>query len=478
MAETTCDMAETTNDNNSKKIALFSVLAATALMFAFFFMPPFEGLTPVGMKFLGIFIWWIVMMIAQLLPTYLSCIAGLLVSIIVGVSKVSFAFGAFSANISWLLIGAFGLSAALQTSGILKRLALVVMKLFPGTYAGQLWGISIASVLVAPTIPSTAAKSTFLLPIVGMISDQLGYKPHSKGATGLMCCAAMVTTFVGLTFMTGGILVVTMLAMSKETFTWMSWLQFAIVWGVAIFFLIVLFHQFYFNPNKGVNKKDIQTLDKSEIQARLDEMGKMGLKEYIALFAMVGTVGLWMTESIHHIPTSVVAVSAWVVLCAAGLFTVDDFNTRILWVPWAFTCALLGMLDILDATGVNVWISQLAVPVVNLLAGNAIFIIFGCAILACILQFGMVNYMVTGLLCATLLAGSGVTSIAILFACFTGGMVFVLSFQQDFWIVAMSLTGGRVVHEDIMPAAWAYIAINLIALAVTIPYWYLTGYIS
>ena len=50
------------------------------------------------------------------------------------------------------------LGAAVAHSGLLKRLTLLVMKAFPGTYLGQLLGITISGVVISPLIPSGTAR--------------------------------------------------------------------------------------------------------------------------------------------------------------------------------------------------------------------------------------------------------------------------------------------------------------------------------
>ncbi|HIS44583.1 MAG TPA: anion permease, partial [Candidatus Scatomorpha merdigallinarum] len=218
-----------TGKSGSVKKVLF--ILATILMIAFFFIDPFPGLEPAGMRFLGIFIWWIVLLVTELMPNYLACLAALVLSIAVGSATFEQAFGSFASTTSVLLIGAFGLATALTNSGLLVRLALLVMKLFPGTYKGQIFAVSLASIIIAPTIPSTTAKSAVLIPIINNISDEMGYEPQSKGATGLISCCNTVTNCCGPMFMTGGIVATLMLSMYTGTIGWGDYFLFALVWG-------------------------------------------------------------------------------------------------------------------------------------------------------------------------------------------------------------------------------------------------------
>ena len=467
-------MAETEKKFPVKKII---VALASVLMIAFFFVPPFTGLSDVGMKFLGIFIWWIALMATAVIPNHMACIAALLVAVVMGASTFAGAFASYSSSTCMLLIGAFGMATALANSGILNRIALVVMKLFPGTYVGQLWAVSVASLILAPTIPSASAKCSILMPIVGTICDEMGYEPHSKGATGLLSCCNTITNFIGLMFMTGGVGCMLMLSLSAVAITWMGWLKMALVWGVIMFVGTVLFHQFYYNPNKD-SKGEAKTLDKKVIQERIDALGKMSSKEIVSLVVLVGAIVLWITESSHGIPTAAVALGAWVILSCVGLFGMMDFMTKISWITWAMVGGILGVTGLLGTTGVAPWLGNLVAPVVNAVSGNPFILIMLIAVLHVLMVFGLVTYAVTGSIFISLLSATPLSPLVIIFTACQGSSTFVLPFQQVGVISSIGMTGGRIEHKDIVPAAWCFVVLNLVATAASVPWWKMLGFLG
>lgn len=457
---------------------LIAVIAASILMVAFFLIEPFPGLEPVGMRFLGIFIWWIVLMVTEPIPTYLSCIAGLVIAIFVRCASFAEAFGSFASSTSILLIGAFGMATALSNSGLLNRLALYVMKLFPGTYKGQIWAVSIASIVIAPTIPSTTAKCSVLIPVVNTICDEMGYEPHSKGAVGLISVCNTITNCCGVVFMTGGIVAASMLALYTGAFTWVSYLAFTVVWGVVLFLGTVFFHLFYYDPDRGVARAEIKKLDKTVIQSRIEALGKMSRKEIGALIVLLVTIVLWITEKQHGIPTAVVALAAWVTLACFGLFTVPEFNSgKMMWTVWAMVAAILGFIGLLSATGVSAWVGNMVAPVVSAISGSPALIIIGCAILSSLLMMGLVNYLIFAAIAVPLLAAAPMDPICILFPICMSGMIFVLPPQNVCVLAVEGLSGGRIAFKDIRPSAIAYVVTNLAALIVSIPWWKILGYL-
>ena len=465
-----------TGKSGSVKKVLF--ILATILMIAFFFIDPFPGLEPAGMRFLGIFIWWIVLLVTELMPNYLACLAALVLSIAVGSATFEQAFGSFASTTSVLLIGAFGLATALTNSGLLVRLALLVMKLFPGTYKGQIFAVSLASIIIAPTIPSTTAKSAVLIPIINNISDEMGYEPQSKGATGLISCCNTVTNCCGPMFMTGGIVATLMLSMYTGTIGWGDYFLFALVWGVIVFVGTVAFHLFYYNPEKGVPKDQVKVLGKDVIQSRINALGKMSRNEIVALIVLIAAVALWITDGVHGIPTAVVAVGVWVVLCAFGMFSTADFNSgKMMWSVWAMVAAVLGVVDLMSDTGLSAWIGDLVAPAVEVFASSPALVVIACSVLSTLLMMALVNYLVFAALAIALLAAVPMDPLCILFPICMSGMVFILPPQNVPMLAAEGLSAGRMLFKDTRPAAYAYVVCCLVGCIASIPWWSMLGYI-
>lgn len=82
-----------------------------------------------------------------------------------------------------------------------------------------------------------------------------------------------------------------------------------------------------------------------------------------------------MTESMHGIPTYAVAVIAWVLMTACGLFSPMDFMTKILWPIVVLVGGILGIITLLGITGVGAWISNLVAPVVTSFVGSPVLLL-------------------------------------------------------------------------------------------------------
>jgi CRP-like cAMP-binding protein len=171
-----------------------------------FFLEPFENTSHEVMLFIGITLAAVTFWIIDLIPDYL---VGLLMAmgwVLGDISTTSIALSGFS-NPSWLfMVFIFGLSVALSKSGLLYRLSLLTLKIFPKNYAGQMAGIAASGFLLNPLIPSSVAKAAISAPIAESISEAMGFEKNSKGAAGIGLAAMIFYGFLFPFFLTSSFL--------------------------------------------------------------------------------------------------------------------------------------------------------------------------------------------------------------------------------------------------------------------------------
>ena len=73
------------------------------------------------------------------------------------------AFSAWSGSTLWLVIMVFALSVGIANSGLLTRIALKMLSLFPATYKGAVTALMATSVVLGPLVPSLSAKTAAML---------------------------------------------------------------------------------------------------------------------------------------------------------------------------------------------------------------------------------------------------------------------------------------------------------------------------
>jgi solute carrier family 13 (sodium-dependent dicarboxylate transporter), member 2/3/5 len=85
--------------------------------------PPLEGVTPVGMRTLGIFLWTAAWWLSEAIPIPATSLFALAMLALWGVLSVADAFSTWANWVIILLLGAFIIGHALTLHGLTKRIA-------------------------------------------------------------------------------------------------------------------------------------------------------------------------------------------------------------------------------------------------------------------------------------------------------------------------------------------------------------------
>lgn len=427
------------------------------------------------MHFLAIFIWWIVMMVLELVPTHISSLIACTLCLLFGTGDTAQVFGQFGSSTVLLLLGAFGLAAGLSNSGILKRIALLMVKYAPKNYVGQMIVFELANTLITPWVPAAAAKQAIMVPIANDIADQLGFKPHTRPYTGFFSIIVIASLIFGSCFLTGNGSVAIALGFMPDGITWTGWAGNAIVYFIVSLVLFTVFFIFWHRPKTADSKDANPGAILDSCNRQLAEMGALRGKELFALIVLLVAIVGFVAGSNFGIPSHAVALTAWLLLCVSGSFKPQDFSTRLMWPIVIMIGCILGMVTLLSTTGVAAWIAKLCAPVIIPLTQQPLLLVLLLAILMIGLRFAMVSATVMMALVSTMLAGTAIDPFVYLFVITVSGMSFLLYYQNPTVIGALGMTGGKVEQKDIYATGAAFIVINLIAIAVSVPYWQMLG---
>lgn len=110
-------------------------------------------------RLLGIFLGTIAGIITQPLPLGAVAMMGLGAAQLTGILTFQAAFSAFANEIPWLIAIAFWLSGGFIRSGLGARIAYSIVSVFGKTTLGLTYSLTLAEALLAPAIPSVAARA-------------------------------------------------------------------------------------------------------------------------------------------------------------------------------------------------------------------------------------------------------------------------------------------------------------------------------
>ena len=473
------------------KKAIFAVVGIIAgLIIAFLPAPaPFIGagaegadvvMTQEAMRVIGVLVWAIIYWVGGVLP---EAITGMLMAtlfVVLGKVPMADAFNAFSGSTIWLVIGACMLGAAFKASGLLERVSLLILKVFPKNLIGRSLGLMISTFVVGPFIPSTMAKTTILAPMVRGISETAGYEDESKPAhalflsywTGLKSCSTM--------FITASVVSVALVGMlPEETAAEFGGLM---QWAVAslpamIPFLVLAFLAIVFlycgKKNAGAANTGV---DADYVTKRLAEIGGWNNAEKITGIITILTVIAWLTKEMHGVPE-------WAAVCAAATllvaFKVIDINALKSGVPWptiVFVGVAISIAKVFSTAGISTYLQLALGPATAGFFGNPFVLVIAVAVFTYVVRFVIVSEsgflaIATAILFPLCLAnGVNPWIVAIILNAFTN--TFQLPYQSSLLIGTVGAMGeGFIKYSETGKFNVFFCLAFLVAFLIATPIW-------
>jgi len=186
-----------------------------------------SGLSAAGLKAVAILCWAVIYWVFDVFPDYVVGLAMSALFVITKTAPMNVAFAAYSSDAWWLLVAAIGLGAAATKTGLLTRISLVVLKIFPATYKGQVMALIGCGTFLGTLIPSTTAKMAIMSPVALSISNALGFEKKSPGATGIFAACGTGFNLSSPFLMSSSFLAyvaVSLLPKAEQAqFTWSFW---------------------------------------------------------------------------------------------------------------------------------------------------------------------------------------------------------------------------------------------------------------
>lgn len=282
--------------------------------------PP-AGLSPAGMKCLGVAVICFSLWVLQSLPlaaTSLLAIVLLPTFNILGHRQV---FSFFGNSAVFFLLGVFILSGAIIRTGLSKRLAFLFMNRFGHSPKGLLFGVLFTSALFALFMPEHAVAA-MMFPVVMEIAVILRLeKGISALGKSLFLALAWGSVIGGIGTYLGGARVPLAVEFLRENYgreiNFLSWAAAATPIAV-ILTVIAYFMLSRFFPSEI---RDVSS-SRSFLASELRRMGKISLPEIKTAVIMIIAILTWITAG-HRVGLAVVSIAA-----AIAVFVLNIANWK------------------------------------------------------------------------------------------------------------------------------------------------------
>lgn len=150
------------------------------------FTPPPEGMPPDIMKAAALVVVTIGCWATVLLAEHLVALLFFLAAMVLGIAGAPVIFSGFASPAFWLVFGGLIIGAAVDRTGLGRRMARRLVSRFTGGYLSVLAGVVTVCLALGFVMPSTMGRLVLLLPIVVALAEQLGFGPGSRGRTGMV----------------------------------------------------------------------------------------------------------------------------------------------------------------------------------------------------------------------------------------------------------------------------------------------------
>lgn len=441
-----------------------------------------QSLTVKAMWGMAIFVCAIVWWMAEVFPDYVTALLMLLAWAGFKVVPFGTAFAGFSNATVWLLIGAFGMAVGVSKSGLLSRISLYLMGLFPLTFKGQTLALMATGTLIMPLMPSGSAKIAVVAPFSTAVSDNMGYAHKSRGAGGIFASMYLSLGCIHPLFLSGSFLCYAVVGLLPKDIqpqiTWTTWFINALPWGLTVLVLGYLSILLMYKPEEE------KTLSPEMIKQQRAALGPVTTREKFVAVVLAATLLLWMTERIHGINSAIVSVGAMCLMAGFDIIDRQSFKGGVAWDAIVFIGCIFGISGVFEVLKINSWVGKVMAPyVAPLLEGNIFVFLAALCIVIYLVRFVIASQLAVFTIFTIFLTPfaikAGINPWVMGFASFVAINVWIFMYQNAQYLVAFfgSAGGEMVSHNQNVKLCVAYMIISIIGLWVSVPVWQLTGMI-
>jgi len=457
---------------------LAGLAVALGVPLALWPLPPPDGLAAEGWHVLLIVLGAAIGWLLEPLPDYAVALLMAAAWGLAGLAPPPLIFAGFASSAWVVALSALGLAAAMVHSGLLFRIALFSLSVFPPTRVGQILALLISGVLITPLMPLAVARVAAVAPLTRDLARALGYPPGSRASATLACAGVVGYGLFGSVFLTGLVMNFFVLDLLAEPdrvrFDWLTWLACAAPTGVILLVgtavLLALF------PVEAAPK-----VCSLRVRARRRALGPLSRHERVTIAALtVLLVGL-VAQPVVHVDTVWLAIGGLAVATAGGGLDRERFRGTIDWGFLTLFGVLLGTGGVLQSVGVDRWIAHSLVQVGQVSGSPGVTVVLmGVFVVACRIVLPWIP--ATLLLSLALVPAGrqlGLSPWVIGFVVLTTANTWLHPNQAELCRLARDATGGATFadrHSLVMGAAIT--VLTLVAIATSVPYWHALGLLS
>jgi len=422
---------------------------------------------------LAAMVWGVFAWLTDALPDYVVAMTITLAVALVGIVTPEVAFSGFSSKTWFLLLAVLGISAGISRTGLLYRIALHMLKIFPSTYTGQSAALALGGLVLAPFLPGVTGRQAMASRLSLELSEAMRFPHRSRESAGLAMACFLGFSCIYYISLTGGS--VTLLIWSvipeatKAGLSWGKWFIAALPASLFVFgstlYAILRLHR----PQSPLSvTRDI-------VDSQLRVLGPMSRQEWFTVWVVLAIVGAFITQPLHGVDPTWVALPGFLFLAAAGIVDRDLIRKGIDWGFLLLTGGLLGIAALTEKSGLVKVMSQALAPAVQPIAGHPWLFLTAIALITSVIHLA-VPFQPTILLVALALvpvsANLGYNPFIVGLVILIMASHFIVPHGNPMYMAAYGGSEERAFkHNQVRAVALIHATLTLVGVWISIPIW-------
>jgi DASS family divalent anion:Na+ symporter len=362
-------------------------------------------------------------------------------------------------------------------SGLLFRIGLFLLRAFPATHPGQVLALIASGLVLTPFVPQSVARVAAMAPVTEELRVALGQPPRSNGSAALAFGGLVGHWYFSNLFLTGfatNFFILELIpASERAAFGWWGWLvASAVALGVSVvgatLAVLVLFRS-----------EHPVAVSRDALAQQLRVMAGLSSAERVAGVAVLVLVAGLLFQPVLGIEPAWLA-SATLVVAVAGVLGRDAFRTAVDWPFLLFLGILLGSGAVLQQAGIDKWLGATLAPLAQS-AGHPGVVVIGLALVVLVMRVALPSRPTMLLMALVAMPAAPalgispwVAGIVVLLAANT----WILPYQGlEYLLLRESTRGESFTDAQGTRMGIALVAVRLVAIAASVPYWIALGLI-
>ena len=394
--------------------------------------------------------------------------------------KPAVVFSGFTQSAVWTLIPALFFGYILQKTGLGKRIAFAIIRLFRPSYLSLIFALVIIGLILSVMTPSITVRVAIVVPIAVQLCELCKIEKGSKGNSLIILTAFAMALVPGSAWVTGvlwGPIVqgmINALPQVQEPVTFDSWVGVMLVPILLTTVFLIAGSLLFMKPKDKLSKDAIDAIKNQPSE-------KLSRHELITGIVLAAVFVMFVTNRFHGLPDAAVCLGAIFVFFLFGVLEAKDFNAGANWDLIVFIGMALSLGAIFAETGISDWLAGIIVPALAPIAANPF--VFMASIMAVMFLWRFVDvafFIPTIAIMVPILPeiqeAYGISPLVWIAVFIMAGSSFFMAYQNPWAMMSKSMSGERAFSAKHLGIyGMIYFAACMLALFASVPIWINNG---